>query len=1458
MKRPLFTRFRNSSMKNLLPLLLWLGSMFGVDLFSQTCATLNLAPNAYTCQSNTVQSYTLTGYDAGNLYSFQLISGSALIDVSGLPVVNITWFTPGDVVIVLNETDVTAPIGTCTPDTFRVRVGALFAPQVNCNDTVNISLDETCNGLVTPDMVIEGSGFDYRDYNVVIRDLVTKAVIPTSPRVNSTHLGKLYEVSIVHRCSGNSCWGILRVEDKLPPRMTCRSVTVNCGAGTLPTDPGVGFPRPSGAPNPVAVPGRPRTFTSTSSSWDNCGSTTLTYTDRTVQVDCPPAVPIIDTIFRSWTAVDGYGNDTTCVDTILIRAGSIASITCPPSYDGLNGNPAPLACDGNFQKDANGNPHPAVTGYPTGVNCRNINYTYNDIRLGVCAGSYKILREWFIADWCTGEDTTCIQLIKVIDDRGPIIACPGLDTIYTLPHSCSGNYELGLPRILIPDCSNPLTYELLVKRGVMDPNIPPSSLEATSEGVYRRMNGSILLGFRVEDLPVGLNWLIYKVTDACGNVTECATEVYVKETTKPTPVCHFETIVTLTDEGWAKIYAHSFNDGSHDNCELDSFKVMRMDPSPCGGKGNRTFDDYIEFCCSDVSTSVPVIVRLLVTDRAGNSNECMVRVFVHDKKPPVVTCLPNITVSCLFDYSDLNKFGYYRTKEEDRKNIIINDPANTSVAQPRNWGRDGLVVEDCNLKVDSAISHSINNCGVGFILRRYDFRDDFNPAVTCFQTITIRNFTSFDGSSIVWPLDTTLTGCLDQIDTARTGSPRWPGGVKCSNILATYEDEIFNQVDNVCFKVLRKWTVIDWCNYNSQTGVGKYSRVQVIKVINKDKPRFTSSCNNVSFDVLSPECNGQVSLTASAQDYCGNTRDLAWSYRIDLGNNGSVDINGASNDASGVYPVGTHKITWIVEDRCGNSATCTYLFTLNDRKQPTPVCRTGIITVIMPTTGTVTIWAKDLNISSFDNCTPADQLRFSFSPNPAQNSKTYTCSQIPDGVSFEDTTLRVYVTDLAGNQDYCTPRVIIQDGLGNACPDNLGGGGTTATATISGTISTEQSSVLEEAMVSISGNMPALPKYHMTRNDGKYVFAALPLSENYILTAEKNDDMLNGVTTNDIVIIQKHILGIQSLDNPYKYIAADVNNSRSITARDISDLRKLILGISEVLPAGKSWVFVNSDQKFKDPSYPWPFEDAVVLEKLNGDLSEKNFTAIKLGDVNNTAATSQLSGAVSRSNQSATLILEGMEFEQAREVVIPVYLNGLNEVAGLQAELRFDTELIEFLDIRSGTANVDASNVNSLLLSDGILRFSIDQAAGADTYKALFYLIFSARKGGQIKEAVYLAQHGLSAEAYDTKGETYTLDLSFGSGSKGTDVKEGFVLYQNRPNPFSTVTDISFYLPNDGEASLKICDVNGKVLRQIIRKYNAGLHTIQLNNKEIEQSGILYYILETSGHRAVKKMILIK
>ena len=40
---------------------------------------------------------------------------------------------------------------------------------------------------------------------------------------------------------------------------------------------------------------------------------------------------------------------------------------------------------------------------------------------------------------------------------------------------------------------------------------------------------------------------------------------------------------------------------------------------------------------------------------------------------------------------------------------------------------------------------------------------------------------------------------------------------------------------------------------------------------------------------------------------------------------------------------------------------------------------------------------------------------------------------------------------------------------------------------------------------------------------------------------------MNGVSTLDLVLIQKHILGSRSIETPYKMIAADIDNNNDIT-----------------------------------------------------------------------------------------------------------------------------------------------------------------------------------------------------------------------------------------------------------------------------------------------------------------------
>ncbi len=95
------------------------------------------------------------------------------------------------------------------------------------------------------------------------------------------------------------------------------------------------------------------------------------------------------------------------------------------------------------------------------------------------------------------------------------------------------------------------------------------------------------------------------------------------DTTPPTALCLGIT-VELDASGTVTITAGDIDDGSSDNCGIDT---MTVSPD--------TFD------CSDVGT--PVSVTLTVTDESGNTDTCIALVTVEDNIDPTAVCL-DITV----------------------------------------------------------------------------------------------------------------------------------------------------------------------------------------------------------------------------------------------------------------------------------------------------------------------------------------------------------------------------------------------------------------------------------------------------------------------------------------------------------------------------------------------------------------------------------------------------------------------------------------------------------------------------------------------------------------------------------------------------------------------------------------------------------------------------------------------
>jgi len=85
-----------------------------------------------------------------------------------------------------------------------------------------------------------------------------------------------------------------------------------------------------------------------------------------------------------------------------------------------------------------------------------------------------------------------------------------------------------------------------------------------------------------------------------------------------------------------------------------------------------------------------------------------------------------------------------------------------------------------------------------------------------------------------------------------------------------------------------------------------------------------------------------------------------------------------------------------------------------------------------------------------------------------------------------------------------------------------------------------------------------------------------------------------------------------------------------------------------------------------------------------------------------------------------------------------------------------------------------------------------------------------------------------------------------------------FELKQNYPNPFNPSTKISFSIPTAGMTTLKVYDMVGKEVAQLVNgNINAGSHEFNFDSKGLS-SGVYFYTLQSGDFVETKKMNLIK
>ena len=85
-----------------------------------------------------------------------------------------------------------------------------------------------------------------------------------------------------------------------------------------------------------------------------------------------------------------------------------------------------------------------------------------------------------------------------------------------------------------------------------------------------------------------------------------------------------------------------------------------------------------------------------------------------------------------------------------------------------------------------------------------------------------------------------------------------------------------------------------------------------------------------------------------------------------------------------------------------------------------------------------------------------------------------------------------------------------------------------------------------------------------------------------------------------------------------------------------------------------------------------------------------------------------------------------------------------------------------------------------------------------------------------------------------------------------------FSLSQNFPNPFNPTTQISYSIPQKSFVNLKVYDLLGKEISQLINEEKeAGIYEVNFDASNLS-SGVYFYHIEAGDFIETKKMILLK
>ncbi len=1120
-----------------------------------------------------------------------------------------------------------------------------------------------------------------------------------------------------------------------------------------------------------------------------------------------------------------------------------------------------------------------------------------------CPNSTYIIREWTLLDWCNQENNlTFSQLIKIGDFEAPEFDLPievnpagaegEMDTLLvsTGPFNCTSTLPLPTPQNIRDNCSANTKTKVIL-----------TTLDGDTIAL-KQVNDQQELVF--DRLEIGKYFLFYQVNDDCFNIRERQLLLIINDQITPVAICNDDLNISIGGNGIGSLSVEDISEGSWDNCTADPYKkARRVIPEEClqnyvelTGKTvifdeeaevyYSEWDEKVYFTCCDVDRMVRI--ELFVEDQSGNSNSCWMDVLIEDKLEP--DCFPpqDTIVDCdLFSSIDLTdtdqlqaRFGVPVIEDNfcsafftEFEPTLIKDVCNTGTIIRRFVGTDlaGNTTDTCFQEITA---NQINN----YEIKLPKDVDNFTCQEIMSDTIMTKeigcDLLAVSRDTTIYRVDNTL--CLEW--RIRHRIINWcefnddPQPVRISRN-EDRDDEIGE--DNVFILVREDSAFID--NDNDETNgflrkvesTGFWEYTQVVSVLDTLSPELILE-EEQTFCAEGDDCIGRVDVFFTLFDLC-DSEGLDITVFFDENKDGNPDEQLDDDQVtgrvpkfriSGDFPQGDHCFRIEVIDGCGNFVETELRFQVVDCKAPAPVCVEQLAVELMPVVppgdvdgngtidrGSNVIWASDFRPKvNSDDCSP--EIRYSINrvgemPNVDSVNLVLTCDDL--GIL----PVEVYAWDMADNPmslqpdgtmggpnyDFCRVFVEVQDNRFGFCD-------TLSDFTASGSITNFQGAPLRNVSVLVNGDKNT---ELITDQNGQFELIDARPTEQYQFTPMMEGEVLDGVTTYDLVVISKFILGENTLGLPYQRIAADVNNSGSISSLDIIQLRKVILRITDVFPNNTNWRFVDANYDFQGDVSRWlqNFPEQVEVTYDPDRNPSHDFIAVKTGDVNASNRISRDWAAQEQRTAANPLSLKLYEEKQSGVTEVAIRADAPDELDGFQFTIEFDPDTHELTEIVYPGALKD-DHLGLRYIDQGLIAVSYVEVTTGQPLAAqqdLLRLKFR-RKSNEASGKAFILRIGsrlLTPEAYAKTGTIRSIE-----GNWDQLQPSAFEVLAVYPNPVSESAQLTFevFTPGEGAVLLDVFDTSGK--RIASRAINAvkGSNKWIIPSEDLPIKGLYLYKLQ--------------